>query len=103
MITTGHTIARYRLSIDECEHFKTKIINAAPRTHIPIEKRAIGVLAKASTFKDMFVRTNDELQQLQFINDDIRVPYKVMSKELTQEQATQGDTGKIRLLLEVTY
>ena len=103
MIATGHIIARFRLSMNECEHFKTKIMKAATRKDIPIEKRAIGVLAKASTFEDMFVRTNEELQQLQYINDDIRVPFKVMSNELTQEQAQQGDTGKIRLLLEVIY
>ena len=99
-MTTGHIVATYRLSIKEYKRFKTQIDQAVEDTPPAIERRAIGVFAEASVFKEMFVRTSVELKQLQFINDDIRVPYKVMSNELTQEQT---DIAKIRLLIEVSY
>ena len=100
MTSTGKIVAKYRLSIKECDYFKMKINEAVQNTQDATEKRAIGVFAEASLFKEMFVRNNEEFQQLQFINDDVRVPYKVMTKELTQEQS---DTGKIRLLIQVIY
>ena len=99
MITTGHIVATYRLSIKECKLFKTLINEAVEHIPSAIERRAIGIFAEAFEFSKMFVRTNNELQKLQLINDDIRVPYKI-SNELMQEQT---DICKIRLLIEVNY